>query len=355
MGATRIRIGNVVSAWTAAFAIWLAAGPAAASDIGFIVSGTAPAHARKVASSAIASRTADLVGNELVPSTFSTREAATLTRCLSDGQPWACMYPTLRGKGVEQLAMLSIDSQVGADGSPIIVITEQIMAADLFAPIGDKRYCDHCTDDVLGKLVGELTRDLLREIATRTGRTVVAIKTVPRGARIKFDDKLMGATEQSLNTYPGPHSLSLELDGYQVAERSVEATDGKTVEVNVALVRNSGPGGTHDDPAVSAVTPPDGIAGWPRFVPWLCIGTGGAAIITGGILIAVDSKPSADPTSQHSRYYYSTKGPGIVTGIAGALGVGAGLYILHRQHDARSTVMAMPLPGGAAVRWTKPF
>ena len=351
MNAKRVRVGNVLGAWAAALAIWLAAAPAAASDIAIVVSGTAPAHAREVASSAIASRTADLVGNKLIPSTFSTREEATLTRCLSDGQPWACMHPTLRSKGVEQLAMLSIDSQSGVDGSPMIVITEQIMAAGLFAPIGDKRYCDH----VLGKLVGELTRDLLREIATRGGRTVVAIKTVPRGARIKFDDKLVGATDQSLNTYPGTHSLLLELDGYQIAERSVEAADGKTAEVNVALVRNPGPGGTHDDPTVPTITPPGGIAGWPRFVPWLCIGAGGAAVITGGILIAVDSKPSADPTSEHSRYYYSTKGPGIVTGIAGALSVGAGFYILHRQREARSTVMAMPLPGGAAVQWTKTF
>jgi len=90
-------------------------------------------------------------------------------------------------------------------------------------------------------------------------------------------------------------------------------------------------------------------------VPWACVGAGGAAILTGGILILTDSQPSTDPTSEHSRYYYSTQGPGIATAIAGALSVGVGLYVFHRQRAAASAVAATPLPGGAAITWTTAF
>jgi hypothetical protein len=217
--------------------------------------------------------------------------------------------------------------------------------------VGDKRYCDHCTDDVLGKFTSELTRDVLREVATRSGRTVVSIKSVPRGARITFDQKLVGATDTSFNTYPGTHSLSLELDGYQVENRSVETAEGKTADVNIALAKNT-PAGDHDRGSVGSS---DGPGRLPGYVPWLFIGAGSAAVVTGTVLVLVDSKPSNDPNSEHSRYYYSTKGPGIVTGIGGVLSVGAGLYLLHRQHVARSMLTVTPLHGGGAVHWTRSF
>jgi len=257
----------------------------------------------------------------------------------------------LRGKKIQQLAVVSIDNQTNSDGSPMLVITEQIVAEDLVAPVGDKRYCDHCTDDVLEKLTSELTRDVFRELATRSSRTVVSIKSVPRGARITFDQKLVGATDTAFNTYPGTHSVSLELDGYQVENRSVDTVEGKTAEVNVALAQNTSAGDGDGRIARSG----DRLGTLPAYVPWLFIGAGGAAVVTGTVLVLVDSKPSTDPNSEHSKYYYSTKGPGIVTGIAGALSVGAGLYILHRQHVARSTLTAAPLPGGAAVQWTRSF
>jgi hypothetical protein len=340
-------LGRSVSA----LVMLLAASPAMAGETTIIVSGTAPRHAREVAATAVAAGAADVPGNKIVQSAFSAHDVATLTKCMTEGQPWVCMNPVLRGKGIQQLAVVSVDNQTGSDGSPMIVITEQIVAENLFAPVGDKRYCDHCTDDVLGKLTSELTRDVLREVATRGGRTVVSIKSVPRGARITFDQKLVGATDASLNTYPGTHSLSLELDGYQVVNRIVDAAEGKTTEVNVALSQAP----RADDRDRVIVGSGDRLGRLPSYVPWLFIGAGGAAVVTGTVLVLVDSKPSADPNSERSRYYYSTKVPGIVTGIAGALSVGAGLYILHRQRVTRSTITATPLSGGAAVQWTRSF
>ena len=69
MTASRVHTGTARGAWIAAIAIWLAAAPALADDTVVIVSGTAPAHARDVASSAIA-RATDLAGAKIVPSPF---------------------------------------------------------------------------------------------------------------------------------------------------------------------------------------------------------------------------------------------------------------------------------------------
>ena len=351
-----IFIARSLSIAATALVTLLAASTATAGETAVIVSGTAPPHAREVASTAVSAGATDVPGNQIVASTFSANDVASLTRCMAEAQPWACMKPTLRGKGVQQLAVVSVDNQTSKDGSPLIVITEQVVAEELVAPVGDKRYCDHCTDDVLGKLTSELTRDVLRDVATRGGRTVVSIKSVPRGARITFDQKLIGATDTSLSTYPGTHSLSLELEGYQLVNRSVDAADGKTADVNVALVPNAGPGDHGPgDRSPDTSTSRGGFGGLPRYVPWLCVGAGGAAIATGIVLVVVDSKPSADPNSDHSRYYYSTRTPGIVTGIAGALTVGAGLYIFHRQRVAGSIVTATAVPGGGAVQWTHAF
>jgi hypothetical protein len=346
---------RALSAFVAGLATLLSASMAMADETALIVSGSAAPHAREVASTAVLAGAAEVPGNKIVPSAFSARDVASLTKCMAEGQPWGCMNPVLRGKGIQQLAFVSIDNQTGSDGSPMIVITAQIVAGDLVAPVGDKRYCDHCTDDVLGKFTSELTRDVLREVATRSGRTVVSIKSVPRGARITFDQKLVGATDTSFNTYPGTHSLSLELDGYQVVNRSVDTAEGKTAEVNVALAKNTRASDHDRDRDRGTVGSGDRLGRLPGYVPWLFIGAGGAAVVTGTVLVLVDSKPSTDPTSEHSKYYYSTKGPGIVTGIAGVLSAGAGLYILHRQHVARSTITASPLPGGAAVQWTRSF
>jgi hypothetical protein len=349
MASTFHILARRLSAPLAALVVLFAASIATAGETTVLVSGTATQHAREVAATAVSAGAADVPGNKIVASAFSAHDVANLTRCMTEAQPWVCMNPVLRAKAIKQIAIVSVDNQTGSDGQSMVVITEQVVVEDLVAPVGDKRYCDHCTDDVLSKLTSELTRDILRDVATRGGRTVVSIKSVPRGARITFDQKLVGATDTAFNTYPGTHNLSLELDGYQVVNRNVETAEGKTADVNVALAPSPGPG----EPDRGGST--DRLGGLPTYVPWLLIGAGGAAVVTGTVLVIVDSKPSTDPTSEHSKYYYSTKGPGIVTGIAGALSVGAGLYIMHRQHVAGSTITAMPLPGGGAVHWTRSF
>jgi hypothetical protein len=344
------------SAWLALAVVLLAAWPAMADDTVVIVSGSAPAHVREVASSAISSAT-DLAGTKIVPSPFLTHEEAALTKCLADSKAWVCMNPTLRSKNVQQLAVVSLNNQTSADGSPVIVITEQIVTAAQFAPAGDKRFCEHCTDDVLARLTSELTRDLLREVAARSGRTVVAIKTVPRGAQIKLDDKLMGATDQLINTYPGSHTIVLELDGYQTSNRTVDAVEGKTTEVNVALVKPSSPGVPGQLSPVSNTPPADqvtGLAALPHWVPWLGIGAGVAAV---GVGVALQVSKDSPPIGQHQPPRLVST-PGVVLMVGGGLVAGAGvlLWVYMASNAAPSSAPTVSVTqGGGVVGWTGRF
>src|SRR5215471_10926857 len=103
--AALIPIARAWSTSVAALVILLAASTATAGETVVIVSGTAPPHAREVASTAVSAGAADVPGNRILASAFSSHEVASLTRCMTEGQPWVCMNPTLRGKGIRQLAV----------------------------------------------------------------------------------------------------------------------------------------------------------------------------------------------------------------------------------------------------------
>ena len=319
------------------------AAQAHADNTVLLVTGNAPAHARELAASALSSA-ADLGGTKIVPSPFLTQEEASLIKCLADAKPWVCMNPLLHAKSVQQLAILSLTTQLSADGAPVIVLTEQIVASSQFAPAGDKRYCEHCTDDVLARLAAELTRSLTREVAAHAGHTVVAIHSVPRGAEIVLDGKLVGATDRSLPTYPGAHSLQLTLTGYQPIDRSVDVADHKTTTVQIDLVPLPGTvvatgGGSSSAPA----TEPTGLAALPHWVPPVGLSVGVAAFGTGlALQLTKSSPPIGQP--QPSRLYST---PGIALVAAGGVITGASVLLwFHLAHgdDSLAAAPASPTP-----------
>ena len=334
----------------------LSATAARAEDTVLIVAGGAPRHAREVATNAL-SAASDLAGSKIIVSPFLTHEETALAKCMADKKPWACMNPLLHGKSIQQLAVLSLDNQTNPDGSPVIVITEQVVTAAQFAPAGDKRFCEHCTDDVLARLATDLTRDLLREVAARSGRTAVAIHTVPRGATIQLDGKDIGATDKTLNTYPGTHSLQLTLDGYQTFTRTVDTAEGKTTDVQVQLTKVGTPAAppNHEGSGVVAATPEvTGLAALPRWVAWTGIGVGAVAAGTG---VALQVTKGSPPKGEHQpAHLVSTPGIALMAG-GGAIAIASALLWVHIAHSAppSSVPNVAPTAGGGIIEWTGRF
>lgn len=333
---TRMRILHVLIGAVVA----IAAGTAHAERTAILVAGNATPHERDVSLSAITASVA-AQGGDIVNATFTAKETALIRQCLTKDAPWTCMRSAVTSKGIEQLVIGSIDTGSTANG-PSLELTGHLVVATLNYAIADKRHCDPCTDDLLTNLAGELTQSQLRRLAVLRARTLVAVHTMPRGARVTFDRETQGAGELVIPTYPGGHTVQVELEGYHVETRTVTAVEGKTIEVNVTLRPNGKP----VQRPIEHVRPS-------RTVPILIGSVGIAALITGGVLIATHGTPSTDPNASQDEFYYATRTPGIAMAVGGALVIGASVYLWRRQ--SRSAVIAAPVSGGATVGWYTSF
>jgi hypothetical protein len=320
----------------------LSRGAARADGTAILISGTAPQHERELSRSAIAA-SLQAQGQKIVPAPLTTRDAALIKQCLSNATPWACMKAAVASKGVDQLVVGSVDTGTSPMGAPVIRVSGYLVAASLDYAIAEERHCDPCTDEMLASLAGELAQAQLRRLAVAHGRTRVVVRTTPRGAHIVFDGDAQGGSDVVIPTFPGSHTLRVELEDHISETMIVEAVDGKTVAIDVKLLPNPAAVGTSSRP------PPPRPS---RLVPLVVGGAGLAALITGGVLIAVHD-PHAPDLGPREEYYYATRTPGIVTAIGGALAVGAGIYLWRQR--SRSRMTATPLTRGAAVSWIARF
>lgn len=66
-------------------------------------------------------------------------------------------------------------------------------------------------------------------------KTQLYVKTVPPGAEVTVDGKVLGKSDGLFNVSAGSHKLSLSLEGHAVDERSVQVSDGQITRVEVEL------------------------------------------------------------------------------------------------------------------------
>jgi hypothetical protein len=340
-------------ALAAAFLIGASNASAGTDKVALVVSGTAADHARELATTTIESIARE-TGLSLTKPAVTAKETAAIKGCATAARAWSCVSSMLRDKEVQQVAFVSLVNDTGPDSSPMIVITEQVIVAHLDAAVTGQRFCVRCTDDVLVNVTTELTRALFQEIEVRSGRTVVAVKSTPRGARILFDGNSVGATDRSFNTFPGKHTVVLELDGYQREPRLVEAAVDKTSEVSVTMrpLRQSSiedHGGERCEPSPPGSLPPT------RLAPKLVIGAGALALVAGVIVLALDENPTAKSAGmEQPRVYYDTTAPGVGLVIGGAV-AGVGGYLWWRYTRSTVTPALAAIPGGATVGISRAF
>lgn len=320
-----------------------------------LISGTAAAHARELAATAVEAVARDS-GRLPTQPTFSAKDVAAIRECVTTPHAWRCVTPVIRDKELRQLAVVSLVNDTAPDHGPMIVVTEQVILADLDTAVAGQRFCIRCTDDVLINATTELTRSLFQEIEVRSGRTVVAVKSVPRGARITFDGNSMGATNRSFNTFPGRHTVVLDLDGYRRESRTIEAGLDRTSELVVTM--RSPTAAVEERRDIEEREPPlpaRGASLTSRLAPQLAMGSGALAVVTGAVLIAFNEHPTDKPSGTvQPRFYYDTMPPGIGLLISGAVaGVGGYIWWRYTRSTVAPTVAATP--GGTTVGITKAF
>ncbi len=88
-----------------------------------------------------------------------------------------------------------------------------------------------------------------------------------------------------------------------------------------------------------------------RWMPLALMGVGGAALLAGGIMIAIDE--DVDPVGKQHENIRDTATGGVVIGLAGAAALGAGVYLWMR--DKQSAPVAAVSRDGAYVGWIGRF
>jgi hypothetical protein len=335
-------------------------GSARAEPGAVLVSGKGAAGDNKIMQNA-AAEAFKSAGWTVVDAAFTDKETSAVAGCVTSPTPWSCSSHVARDKGARWLAVVSLTPQQTRDGGKTVQIAERVIVANTDSIFVGLRFCDHCTDDTLATLTGEVTREVIGSVSLSGGRTVLSVKSTPQHAQFFVDGNSAGATDAAIDVVPGSHTVTIEHEGFESATRTVAAVEGKTAEVSVTLrpVSKDGHGSPKptDDHGVQSATgqaknddgrpPPSGPS---RLVPTIVIGVGVLALV-GGTAISWTAK---DPTTgpQHENLY---SGPGIGLAAAGAAAVGVGVYLLLRHHDDPSGPTVLLAPGGAVAGWTTRF
>lgn len=70
-------------------------------------------------------------------------------------------------------------------------------------------------------------------------KTQLYVKTVPSGAEVTLDGRVVGKSDKLFDATAGVHKLAISLPGYIVDERTVEVRDGEITRVEVTLKKRS--------------------------------------------------------------------------------------------------------------------
>lgn len=269
---------------------------------------------------------------------LSKKDSDGLLKCQDSRTPWTCIPASLTTKGVQGAFVVSVDLIQGENGTPIVAITGKMIMTDPPSFAVRERYCERCADDKLTEAGGEVVQQLTRELAKRSGRTVIVIKSIPSPATLILDGEHLGGTDAKFATFPGKHTAMVEKPGYISAIREFTVDEGKTAEIVLEL-RPSSLGPTKTDPK-----PPEPS----RRTPLIVIGAGGALALFGVVSLYQGQRDAAKFD------YTRATAVGVTTTVIGLGAVGAGLYLLWHRADG-SAPTASTTSGGVALGWSGRF
>lgn len=181
----------------------------------------------------------------------------------------------------------------------------------------------------------------LRERMASTGIMVVG---APEGATIVVDGEPHSRTPRPdpIRLSPGSHQIELRLEGYEDFQAVVVVPAGQTVEVRAEMVAGTGGGSSN-----MAAAPDEGGS---SLLPFVLMGTGGAAILGGAVVGVLALGAAADAPSSMGDEADSARGLALVADVLFALGAaaaGTGLVLLLLEDGGTERA-----PGVAALEIT---
>ncbi|HET9622648.1 MAG TPA: PEGA domain-containing protein [Kofleriaceae bacterium] len=311
----------------------LASSPArAGSDVGVIVTGEGTLQPQLAAQ--IESWLSQH-GHTLVPSPLPPDAIATLTDCfVLDNQACARDLVDKRSKS-SSMVFAKIDIKANPTSGRDITLTVYWFDKG-HAAVAERKTCERCVDQTLRTTADEIMKKLVG------GGDVghVKLSSNPPGARIVIDGQAIGVTPLDWDLPPGPHKIQMDKAGLKTVSRDITVASNKSDAVGMVLLPAGAPG---SDPASDQPS---------RLLPITALAAGGALILTGAILIAVDQDP--DPKGDRT---YRDSAPAGAALLAGGVVVGAiGTYLMwFRSPKASSTPVAAVTGDSAYVGWAGRF
>lgn len=265
-------------------------------------------------------------GNVLVPSPLPSEAINALIDCFVIEDLGCARKVVEQQSKSPQMVFAKVDLADASSGMRDVTITAYWFetGAD---PIAVRRSCASCTDQALRALTDELMTSLAGKGRAEIGQ--VTLSSSPAGARVLIDGAVVGVTPLTYSLPPGPHAITISLEGHADAARNVSVTKGETSTVAVDLAPESPPRGK---------------------LPVVGLGLGGAMLITGIVLYASSEEDTGDKFE-----YRETKALGIGVGIGGLAIVGISAYFLLRGDAGPEGPAVAIVPGGAYVGWGRQF
>lgn len=338
----------------AALVIASTARPAsAAAPSALVVFGRAETRIQDIVYSVV-DRVLRQAGWPLVPA-LAPNEATIVRGCLGKEAPWPCVESMATKKGIERIVAVRVDLERSADGTSQVVLTGRLVYAGSSSVLEQKRYCGACSDEDLTAYSEEISKLLMDERAVQAGTTKVGVTSVPMGAEVRIDGKVVGITNNVFGTFPGKHTVEIRARGYQSESRPVTAVDGKTVTTSVTLrpgdsskppVQGGGDGvvigGGGDN-----VDEGGGGDMFHKYGPKAMIGVGAVMIISGVVLIAKD-EDQEEGNLEERKYFDSALGGTLFT-IGGVAVAAGGAYFWWRFSNSSDTTPTIATTSGGLV------
>ena len=201
------------------------------------------------------------------------------------------------------------------------------------APVGMKRACEDCNDDLMKSTLDEMLRAVIGASELPRGR--LSLHSKPEGVTVLLDNAQIGITPLEREVPAGEHTIVLMSNGRKVGERRVKIEPEVTAEITMTVTEPSD---------IMVVERPS------RVVPGVALALGGTAIVVGAVLYLTSDKD--DGTKPE---YYDNRPVGIGVAAGGVALTALGAYLWIRAGSEQSTPIVAIERDGGYVGWARAF
>jgi len=270
-------------------------------------------------------------GHTLVPSPLPSDAIPLLVDCIAMDDKGCARNIVEQHATTSSMVFARLDTKNNAtSGARDVTLTAYWLNKGHDA-VGERKTCEHCTDQSLRTTADEVMKKLL---IGDVGH--VKLKSTPDGAKITIDGQAIGVTPLDWDLPPGKHTIQMDKAGLQPRSRDLVIVSNKTELFAMKLT----PG---DDEQAGSGS---------RLIPIGLLAVGGALIATGIAFIAIDQDPGPfePPKIRNS----APTGTVLVAGGAAAAGIGA--YLLwFRSPKTTSIPVAAFTRDTAYIGWLGRF